>query len=158
MTSTEQIFGPGVRRTNGEQSRRSNLLAAKLIAELVKNFLGPRGMEKMFIDVLGEVTVTKDGATLLRKIDVEHPAAKILIEASNAVDNEVGDGTTSAVVLAGALVEKAEELLDMGIAPATIIDGYLSGLQISLVGLQSCWLMPHVRSQISETEELKSMI
>ena len=136
MTSTEQIFGPGVRRTKGEQSRRYNLLAARLIAELVKNFLGPRGMEKMFIDVLGEVTVTKDGATLLRKIDVEHPAAKILIEASNAVDNEVGDGTTSAVVLAGALVEKAEELLDMGIAPATIIDGYLRGLQISLEGLQ----------------------
>src|SRR5215472_4710285 len=136
MTSTEQIFGPGVRRTKGEQSRRYNLLAARLIAELVKNLLGPRGMEKMFIDVLGEVTVTKEGATLLRKIDVEHPAAKILIEASNAVDNEVGDGTTSAVVLAGALVEKAEELLDMGIAPATIIDGYLRGLQISLEGLQ----------------------
>src|SRR5215467_5431718 len=136
MTSTEQIFGPGVRRTKGEQSRRYNLLAARLIAELVKNFLGPRGMEKMFIDVLGEVTVTKDGATFLRKIDVEHPAAKILIEASNAVDNEVGDGTTSAVVLAGALVEKAEELLDMGIAPSTIIDGYLRGLQICLEGLQ----------------------
>ncbi len=68
----------------------------------------------MFIDILGEVTVTKDGATLLRKIDVEHPAAKVLIEASNAVDNEVGDGTTSVVVLAGALAEKAEELLDMG--------------------------------------------
>lgn len=135
--STEQIFGPGVRRTKGEQSRRYNLLAAKLIAELVKNFLGPRGTEKMFIDVLGEVTVTKDGATLLRKIDVEHPAAKVLIEASNAVDNEVGDGTTSAIVLAGALVEKAEELLDMGIAPATIIDGYLAGLRICLEGLQN---------------------
>jgi chaperonin GroEL (HSP60 family) len=93
-------------------------------------------MEKMFIDVLGEVTVTKDGATLLRKIDVEHPAAKLLIEASNAVDNEVGDGTTSAIVLAGALVEKAEELLNMGIAPATIVDGYLTGLQICLEGLQ----------------------
>lgn len=90
----------------------------------------------MFIDVLGEVTVTKDGATLLRKIDVEHPAAKVLIEASNAVDNEVGDGTTSVVVLAGALVEKAEELLDMGIKPATIVDGYLTGLQICLESLQ----------------------
>ncbi len=94
-------------------------------------------MEKMFIDVLGEVTVTKDGATLLRKIDVEHPAAKVLIEASNAVDNEVGDGTTSVVVLAGALVEKAEELLDMGIAPATIVDGYLTGMQICLEALQN---------------------
>jgi archaeal chaperonin len=135
--SIDQIIGAGVRRTKGEQSRRYNLLAAKLIAELVKNFLGPRGMEKMFIDVLGEVTVTKDGATLLRKIDVEHPAAKVLIEASNAVDNEVGDGTTSAIVLAGALVEKAEELLDMGVAPATIVDGYLTGLQICLEGLQN---------------------
>jgi chaperonin GroEL (HSP60 family) len=128
--STEQLFGKGVRRTQGEQSRRYNLLAARLIADLVKNILGPGGLEKMFIDILGEVTVTKDGATLLRKIDVEHPAAKVLIEASNAVDNEVGDGTTSVVVLAGALVEKAEELLDMGIAPTTIVEGYLTGLQI----------------------------
>ena len=137
MYNTEQVFGQGVKRTKGEQSRKYNLLAARLIAELVKNFLGPRGTEKMFIDVLGEVTVTKDGATLLRKIDVEHPAAKVLIEASNAVDNEVGDGTTSVVVLAGALVEKAEELLDMGIAPATIVDGYLTGMQICLEALQN---------------------
>jgi len=135
--STEQLFGQGVKRTQGEQSRRYNLLAARLIADLVKNLLGPRGTEKMFIDILGEVTVTKDGATLLRKIDVEHPAAKVLIEASNAVDNEVGDGTTSVVVLAGALVEKAEELLDMGIAPTTIVEGYLTGLQISLESLQN---------------------
>src|SRR5215467_6589522 len=132
MTSTEQIFGPGVRRTKGEQSRRYNLLAARLIAELVKNFLGPRGMEKMFIDVLGEVTITKDCATLLRKIDVEHPAAKVLIEASNAVDNEVGDGTASVVIFAAALLEKAEELLDMGITPATIVSGYLQALQLCL--------------------------
>lgn len=135
--STEQLFGKGVRRTQGEQSRRYNLLAARLIADLVKNILGPGGLEKMFIDILGEVTVTKDGATLLRKIDVEHPAAKVLIEAANAVDNEVGDGTTSVVVLAGALVEKAEELLDMGIAPTTIVEGYLTGLQICLESLKN---------------------
>src|SRR5436853_5948487 len=134
--STEQLFGQGVKRTQGEPSRRYNLLAARLIADLVKNLLGPGGLEKMFIDILGEVTVTKDGATLLRKIDVEHPAAKVLIEASNAVDNEVGDGTTSVVVLAGALVEKAEELLDMGMAPSIIIDGYQVGLELSLETLQ----------------------
>ena len=133
---TEQLFGQGVKRTKGEQSRRYNLLAARLIADLVKNLLGPRGMEKMFIDILGEVTVTKDGAMLLRKIDVEHPAAKVMIDASNAVDNEVGDGTTSVVVLAGALVEKAEELLDMGISPTTVVEGYLTGLQICLESLQ----------------------
>jgi archaeal chaperonin len=135
--STEQLFGQGVKRTMGEQSRRYNLLAARLIADLVKTLLGPGGLEKMFIDILGEVTVTKDGATLLRKIDVEHPAAKVLIEASNAVDNEVGDGTTSVVVLAGALAEKAEELLDMGIAPTIVIEGYLTGLQICLESLES---------------------
>lgn len=130
-----QLFGDGVRRSKGDQSRRYNLLAARLVSELVKNSLGPRGMDKMFIDIFGEVTVTKDGATLLRKIDVEHPAAKVLIEASNAVDNEVGDGTTSVVVLAGALVRKAEEMLDMGISPSVIIDGYAKSLDIALEAL-----------------------
>jgi chaperonin GroEL (HSP60 family) len=135
MAANGQLFGDGTRRSKGDQARRYNLLAARLIAELIKNSLGPRGLEKMFVDIMGEVTVTKDGATLLRKIDVEHPAAKVLIEASNAVDNEVGDGTTSVVVLAGALVQKAEELLDIGIAPSTIADGYLKGLEISLASL-----------------------
>jgi len=135
MAANGPLLGDGTRRSKGDQARRYNLLAARLIAELVKNSLGPRGLEKMFIDVMGEVTVTKDGATLLRKIDVEHPAAKVLIEASNAVDNEVGDGTTSVVILAGALVQKAEELLDMGIAPSTISDGYLAGLDIALEAL-----------------------
>src|SRR5919108_40435 len=132
MKSTEQLFGEGVRRSKGKDARRYNLLAARLIAELIKSSLGPRGLEKMFIDIMGEVTVTKDGATLLRKIDVEHPAAKVIIEASNAVDNEVGDGTTSVVILAGALIENAEELLDLNIAPSIIADGYLEGLKTSL--------------------------
>ncbi len=135
MTANGALLGDGARRSKGDQARRYNLLAARLIAELVKNSLGPRGLEKMFIDIMGEVTVTKDGATLLRKLDIEHPAAKILIEASNAVDNEVGDGTTSVVVLAGALVQKAEELLDMGIAPSAISDGYLRGLDFALEAL-----------------------
>ena len=133
--NTQQLFGEGVRRTNGSDARRYNLLAAKLIAEIVRNCLGPRGLEKMFTDILGEVTITKDGATILRKIDVEHPAAKVLVEASNAVDNEVGDGTISVIVLAGTLTEKTEELLDMGISPATIIDGYANSLDIALEAL-----------------------
>ena len=127
-----QLFGNGVKRTYGTQAMRYNLLAARLIADLVKGFLGPRGLEKMFIDILGEMIVTKDGATFLRKIDVEHPAAKVIIEASNAVDNAVGDGTTSVVVLAGALVEKAEDLLEMGISPAVISDGYHNALQMAI--------------------------
>jgi len=133
---TQQLFGEGARRTNGSDARRYNLLAARLIAEIVSNCLGPRGLDKMFTDVLGELTITKDGATILRKIDVDHPAAKILIEASNAVDNEVGDGTTSVVILAGALTEKAEKLLDMGISPATIVEGYANSLKIALEALQ----------------------
>jgi chaperonin GroEL (HSP60 family) len=127
-----QLFGEGVRRSSGGKARRYNLLAARLIADLVKGSLGPLGLEKMFIDIMGETTVTKDGATFLRKIDVEHPAAKLLIEASNAVDNAVGDGTTSVVVLAGALVEKAEELLDMGIPPTIISDGYINALDMAI--------------------------
>jgi chaperonin GroEL (HSP60 family) len=133
--NSQQLFGEGVRRTKGKEARRYNLLAAKLIAEIVSNCLGPRGLEKMFTDILGEVTITKDGATILRKIDVDHPAAKILIEASNAVDNEVGDGTTSVVVLGGALTKKTEELLDMGISPAIIIDGYTRSMEIALEAL-----------------------
>ena len=127
-----QLFGNGLKRTYGTEARRYNLLAARLIADLVKGFLGPRGLEKMFIDILGEVTVTKDGATFLRKIDVEHPAAKVIIEASNAVDNAVGDGTTSVVVFAGALVEKAEGLLEIGVSPSRILDGYHNALHMAL--------------------------
>jgi archaeal chaperonin len=132
MKQLRQLFGEGVRRTQGNQARRYNLLAARLIADIVKSFLGPRGRDKMFIDIFGEITITKDGATFLRKIDVEHPAAKVVIEASNAVDNEVGDGTTSVVVLAGALLERAGELLDLGIAPSIIADGYSDALNLSL--------------------------
>jgi thermosome len=132
MKYTEQLFSEDLKRSQGEQARRYNFLAARLIADLIKNSLGPCGLEKIFIDILGEVTITKDGATLLRKIDVEHPAAKVIIEASNAVDNEVGDGTTSVVILAGALIENAEELLDLNIAPSIIADGYLEGLEASL--------------------------
>lgn len=137
MSEMTNLFGRGVRRTSGEESRRLNLLAAILISDLVKNLLGPRGLEKMFVDILGEVTVTKDGATLLRKIDVEHPAARLVIEGSNAVDNEVGDGTTSVVVLTGALLRHATNLLDLGIAPRIVIDGYLRGLQLYLEYLEN---------------------
>ena len=132
MVQSRQLFGEGFRRTQGNQARRYNLLAARLIADIAKGLLGPRGMEKMFIDILGETTVTKDGATLLRKLDVEHHAPKVIIESSNAVDNEVGDGTISVVVFAGALIQKADELMDYGISPSSIADGYSKALEFSL--------------------------
>jgi thermosome len=100
-------------------------MAAKLIAELTRSSLGPRGMDKMLVDSLGDVTITNDGATILKEIDVQHPAAKMMVEISKATDSEVGDGTTSAVVLAGALLEKAEELIDNEVHPTIIVDGYM---------------------------------
>ncbi|AIF84949.1 chaperonin GroEL [Candidatus Nitrososphaera evergladensis SR1] len=133
----QRLFGEGVKRTSGGEARRYNMLAARLISEMVKGLLGPCGMDKVFVDIMGEVTLTKDGATLLRKIDVEHPAAKVLIEASNAVDNAVGDGTTSVVVLAGALVANAEELLELGVLPSTISDGYRRALATATNALLS---------------------
>ena len=126
------LFSEGVKRTNGEDARRLNLFACKLISNLIKNSFGPGGKEKMFIDIIGEITLTKKGATFLRKIDVEHPAAKILIEASNAVDNEVADGTTSVVLIAGGLMERADQLLQRGISPVVISNGFIKGLEISL--------------------------
>ena len=153
---TEQLFGDGYSRSQEDESRRYNLLAATLVANLVKNSLGPCGLEKMYIDIMGEITVTKDGSAILRKLDVEHPAAKILIEAANAVDNEVGDGTTSVVILSGELLSKAQELLLSGIAPSMIIDGYLMGLEISLqtlsrISVSSTNIRREVMSKLAES-------
>ncbi|HDI53080.1 MAG TPA: thermosome subunit, partial [Candidatus Bathyarchaeota archaeon] len=106
------ILKEGSRRSRGREARRSNMLAARIIAEALKSTLGPRGMDKMLIDSLGDITVTNDGATILDEIDVEHPAAKMMKEVAKAQDDEVGDGTTTAVVLAGELLKEAEELLE----------------------------------------------
>jgi archaeal chaperonin len=118
------ILREGTRESKGKEAQKNNLTAAKLIAEVVKSSLGPRGMDKMLVDTLGDVTITNDGATILKEIDVQHPAAKMLVEVAKSVDNEVGDGTTSSVILTGALLEKAEELLDKNVHPSVIVDGY----------------------------------
>src|SRR5208282_4585923 len=118
------ILKEGSNQSKGKDAQRNNIAAAKLIAEIVKSSIGPRGMDKMLVDGLGDVTITNDGATMLKEIDVQHPAAKMLVEVSKATDNEVGDGTTSAVILAGALLEKAEELIDKGVHPTVIVEGY----------------------------------
>src|SRR5918911_1051521 len=118
------ILKEGTKESKGKEAQKNNVTAAKLIAELVKTSLGPRGMDKMLVDTLGDVTITNDGATILKEIDVQHPAAKMMVEISKATDNEVGDGTSSVVVLAGALIEKAEELIGQEIHPTIIVDGY----------------------------------
>ena len=111
-------------RTRGRDARKSNMMAAQIIAEVLKTTLGPRGMDKMLIDSLGDITITSDGATVLEEIDVQHPAAKMMIEVAKTQDKEVGDGTTTAVVLAGELLRKAGELLEDNVHPSIIVIGY----------------------------------
>jgi len=118
------ILKEGATQTKGRDAQKNNITAAKLIAEVIRTSLGPRGMDKMLVDTLGDVTITNDGATILKEIDVQHPAAKMMVEISKATDNEVGDGTSSVVILAGALIEKAEELIVKDVHPTIIVDGY----------------------------------
>ncbi|MCV0401878.1 MAG: TCP-1/cpn60 chaperonin family protein [Nitrosopumilus sp.] len=108
----------------GKDAQQNNIAAAKLVAQLVRSSLGPRGLDKMLVDSLGDVTITNDGATILKEIDVQHPAAKMMVEISKTVDNEVGDGTTSSVIFGGALLARAEDLLNKDVHSSTIIDGY----------------------------------
>lgn len=118
------ILKEGASETKGKEAQKNNINAAKTVAEIVRTSLGPRGMDKMLVDSLGDVTITNDGATILKEIDVQHPAAKMMVEISKATDNEVGDGTTSVVVLAGSLIEKAEDLITKNVHPTVIVDGY----------------------------------
>nr|MDO8098944.1 thermosome subunit beta [Candidatus Njordarchaeota archaeon] len=118
------ILKEGTTRSRGKDAQSANIMAAKVISEAIRTSLGPKGMDKMLVDSLGDVTVTNDGATILKEIDVQHPAAKMIVEVAKAQDDEVGDGTTTAVVLAGELLRKAEELMDQNIHPITIISAY----------------------------------
>lgn len=118
------VLKEGSKQSRGKDAQKNNINAAKLIAEIISTSLGPRGMDKMLVDSIGDITITNDGATILKEIDVQHPAAKMMVEVAKATDSEVGDGTTSAVVIAGALLEKAEMLIDNDIHPIVIADGY----------------------------------
>ena len=118
------ILKEGTQRSQGRDAQRNNILAAKVVAETVKTTLGPRGMDKMLVSTIGDVVITNDGATIMKELDVQHPAAKMLVEVAKTQDNEVGDGTTTAVVLTGDLLEKAEKLLDKDVHPTVIVEGY----------------------------------
>jgi thermosome len=123
------ILKEGTTRSRGKEAQRNNIMAARVIGEVLKTTLGPRGMDKMLIDSLGDITITNDGATILKEIDVEHPAAKMMIEIAKTQDDMVGDGTTSAVVLASELLKKAEELLGENIHPIILVAGYRKAAQ-----------------------------
>ena len=118
------ILREGTQRSQGRDARRSNIMAAIAIAESIRTSLGPRGMDKMLVDSLGDVTITNDGRTILDEMEVQHPAAKMMVQVAKAQDQIVGDGTTTSVVLAGELLRKAEELLEQSIHPTIIVNGY----------------------------------
>ena len=118
------ILQEGTQRSIGKDAQRNNIMAAKAVAETVRTTLGPKGMDKMIVDSLGDVTVTNDGVTILEEMQIEHPAAKMIVEVAKTQEDEIGDGTTTAVVLAGELLKNAEDLLDKNVHPAVISRGY----------------------------------
>src|ERR1041384_2582486 len=130
------ILREGTKESKGKEAQRNNITAAKLVAETVKTCLGPYGMDKMLVNTIGDTTITNDGATILKEMDIEHPAAKMMVEVAKSVDNEVGDGTTSSVIFAGALLEKAEELINKDVHPSVIVDGYTAASEQALKILQ----------------------
>jgi thermosome len=125
-TNVQPIFilANDTKRTKGREAQRMNIQAAKLVAEMVRTTLGPKGMDKMIVDSLGDITVTNDGVTILREMNIEHPTGKMVVEIAKTQEDEVGDGTTTAVVLAGELLKRAEALLDQEIHPTIIAKGY----------------------------------
>src|SRR3989338_1881604 len=118
------VMPENVSRTLGRDAQRNNILAAKIIADIVKTTLGPKGMDKMLVDSSGNIIVTNDGATILQEMEIEHPVAKMMVEIAKTQESEVGDGTTTAALLAGKLLENAEKLLDRKIHPTVIVKGY----------------------------------
>src|SRR3990167_7870503 len=129
------VLPEGSSRLLGRDAQRTNIAVAYAVASAVKTTLGPRGMDKMMVSDLGDIVITNDGATILQEMNVEHPAAKMMVEIAKTQDEEVGDGTTSAVVIAGELLKKALELLDQDVHASTIITGYKSASQQAIESL-----------------------
>ena len=127
------ILKEGTKRDSGRKAAQNNIAAAKAIAEAVRSTLGPKGMDKMLVDSMGDVVITNDGVTILKEVEVEHPAAKMVVEVAKTQDSECGDGTTTAVILAGELLKNAEELLEKGVHPTAISNGYRRASQESII-------------------------
>lgn len=130
------ILKEGTARSRGREAQYANIMAARIVAEAVKSSLGPKGMDKMLVDTFGDVTITNDGATILDEMDIQHPAAKMMVEVAKTQDKEVGDGTTTAVVLAGELLSKAQELIRKEVHPTIIVDGYRKATEKALEYLE----------------------
>jgi len=130
------VLKEGSSRSRGREAQHANIMAARIVAETVKSALGPKGMDKMLVDSFGDTTITSDGRTILDEMDIQHPAAKMMVEVAKTQDNEVGDGTTTAVILAGELLNKAEELIGKNVHPTIIIDGYKKASEKALEVLE----------------------
>lgn len=130
------ILREGASRSRGRDALHANIMAAKIVAETVKSALGPKGMDKMLVDSFGDVTITSDGRTILDEMDIQHPAAKMMVEVAKTQDSEVGDGTTTAVIIAGELLGKAEDLIEKNVHPTVIIDGYRKAAEKALETLE----------------------
>ena len=141
------ILKQGTQRTTGSEAQKGNIMAAKVVASAVRTTLGPKGMDKMLVNSAGQVTITNDGATILDEMDIKHPAAKMVVEVAKTQDDEVGDGTTSAAILTGELLAKAEDLLDMDVHCTTITAGY------ALAANKSHEILEGLTSDISEDDE-----
>jgi len=141
------ILPEGTQRTTGRNAQRNNIMAAKLVAETVRTTLGPKGMDKMIVDSMGGITITNDGVTILEEMNVEHPAAKMIVEVAKTQEAEVGDGTTTAVVIAGELLRRAEELLDQNVHPTVIARGY------RLAEEKAQEVLNHIAESINEKDD-----
>jgi len=148
LSTPKDILADDITNAGRNETLIGNLLAASMLSDAIKTSFGPCGLEKMYIDIMGESIITKDGGTFLRKIDVEHPSAKVVIDGANTVDNSVGDGTKSSVILVGSLAKNAIELIKLGISPAVIVTGYQRATELSLETL----------NEISETRNLEKGI
>jgi len=148
LSIPKDILADDITNAGRNETLIGNLLAASMLSDAIKTSFGPCGLEKMYIDIMGESIITKDGGTFLRKIDVEHPSAKVVIDGANTVDNSVGDGTKSSVILVGSLAKNAIELIKLGISPAVIVTGYQRATELSLETL----------NEISETRNLEKGI
>ncbi|MBD3253538.1 MAG: thermosome subunit [Candidatus Lokiarchaeota archaeon] len=147
------IMKEGTERTRGKDAMQNNIAAAKVIAEAVRTSLGPRGMDKMLVDQFGDVVITNDGATILKEIDVQHPAAKMMVEVAKTQDSEVGDGTTTSVILAGELLKRAEKLLQQKIHPTVITEGFRKAADKAIEILENM----SVKSGIDDVAQLKNV-
>ncbi|MBT4646659.1 thermosome subunit [archaeon] len=141
------ILPEGTKRNTGRNAQRNNIMAAKAVAEVVRSTLGPKGMDKMLVDSMGDIVVTNDGVTILEEMSIEHPTAKMIVEIAKTQENEVGDGTTTAVILAGELLKRAEELLDMDIHPTVVVKGYRQAMD------KAREILEKMAIEISETDE-----